>query len=94
MAQKENMLLEALNESIKRTEIDSKKIAVNEYRSKRQGKSFCIGLAEEKNKLNLLIDEYRKENDKCATHIQELQQKLNSTQKVFHGITHRWSSKY
>jgi len=32
---------------------------------------------EESSKLNLLIDEYRRENDRCSRRINELQSKLN-----------------
>jgi len=31
----------------------------------------------------MLIDEYRKENDRCSQRITELQKKLNSTQSKF-----------
>ena len=34
---------------------------------------------EESSKLNLLIEEYRKENDRCSRRINELQRKLNAT---------------
>ena len=34
---------------------------------------------EESSKLNLLIDEYRRENDRCSRRINELQSKLNNT---------------
>ena len=33
---------------------------------------------EESSKLNLLIEEYRRENDRCSRRINELQRKLNS----------------
>ena len=35
--------------------------------------------AEESSKLNLLIEEYRRENDRCSRRINELQRKLNAT---------------
>ena len=35
--------------------------------------------AEESSKLNLLIEEYRRENDRCSKRINELQRKLNAT---------------
>jgi hypothetical protein len=34
---------------------------------------------EESSKLNLLIEEYRRENDRCSKRINELQRKLNAT---------------
>ena len=34
---------------------------------------------EESSKLNMLIDEYRRENDRCSKRINELQRKLNAT---------------
>lgn len=34
---------------------------------------------EESSKLNLLIEEYRRENDRCSRRINELQRKLNAT---------------
>jgi predicted nucleic acid-binding Zn-ribbon protein len=38
---------------------------------------------DENEKLNYLIDEYRKENDKCSRKIHELQDKLHQTQNRF-----------
>ena len=38
---------------------------------------------EENEKLNSLIDEYRKENDRCAQKIQDLQEKLHTTSVKF-----------
>lgn len=40
------------------------------------GKALPI---EESGKLNQLIDEYRRENDRCSRRINELQRKLNAT---------------
>ena len=34
---------------------------------------------EESGKLNMLISEYRRENDRCSRRISELQRKLNAT---------------
>ena len=34
---------------------------------------------EESSKLNMLIDEYRRENDRCSKRINDLQRKLNAT---------------
>ena len=34
---------------------------------------------EESSKLNMLIEEYRRENDRCSKRINELQRKLNAT---------------
>lgn len=34
---------------------------------------------EESSKLNVLIEEYRRENDRCSRRINELQRKLNAT---------------
>ena len=42
--------------------------------------SFGLSPVEEGSKLNLLIEEYRRENDRCSQRIVELQRKLNSTQ--------------
>lgn len=37
----------------------------------------------EGDKLNTLIEEYRKENERCSIRIQELQDKLHSTSSKF-----------
>jgi len=42
---------------------------------------------DENEKLNYLIDEYRKENDKCSKKIHELQGKLQTTQSRFNSRT-------
>ena len=43
------------------------------------GMSASQGPVEEGSKLNMLIDEYRKENDRCSKRINELQKKLNKS---------------
>ena len=40
---------------------------------------------ESNNKLNNLIEEYRRENDRCSKRINDLQRKLNATAKYYHG---------
>ena len=44
----------------------------------------ATGADEENDKLNSLIDEYRKENERCSVKIQELQDKLHQTSSKFY----------
>ena len=46
------------------------------YDNTRASRAFPV---EESSKLNLLIEEYRRENDRCSRRINELQRKLNAT---------------
>ena len=48
--------------------------------SRAKNRSSAAGMPmEESSKLNMLIDEYRRENDRCSKRINELQRKLNAT---------------
>jgi len=50
--------------------------SMQDIRDREKRMNMAFGHIEEGNKLNLLIDEYRKENDRCSNRLQELQQKL------------------
>lgn len=61
----------ALNESmIYRNQSDMNRSALTDYRGDpRVGAGYGFGPVVEGNKLNLLIEEYRKENDRCSNRI-------------------------
>jgi len=75
-------LINELNASVQRSIVNDMKTTTspNNKRDNPLVGSFGLSPVEEGSKLNMLIEEYRRENDRCSQRILDLQRKLNSTQ--------------